>query len=1099
MSVVYPDTESYEIHRFFALRSPLRIRRSNFEEGMRGAVRLEMGLDTNTTNLYTNIRTAVEQGRAEEENLRTNYSELSRSIVGRINSGDIISSNEVEDQRRIFEQILSNNRQRAWNIRKLAKGFISSNNFVSSAKKLQIDVSQFSKWISSNKDEILSIESLDNKINELFETRSQELVRTPKFQNDMVNLTNTIIAFHFQNVDISNEEEVVEAFRIFSLIKRISDKDAELTKDVIGKAINVAILMPRDLFYRPDPVPEPSLRKISPTDPRHQIIKKRLKLKKLSLAYDEFENLSSKDIVAAAAGGAAGGVAGDGSAAGAADDGGPMITGSTRLILRPNAVAALRQETLEMIAEAGYNLDDVPVDRMAEYLESQIDSTSQMIAMTEANSIRMDSIILIDNDVYEVIPASTRRRSPMGPSVLAEGDIPLPPSGTGFKFLIGELNIIKERISKYVPEEISHVENVLQGEHKERTHRRLDRTEETLVTEEEIQEETINELETTDRFEMQKTIEENTQEMLNITAGVDVTVRYGKAVEANTTFDLGYEQVLNEAKSSSSNYSRETIQKATQKINKKTREKRTLRIIKEMEEINKHGIVGPNQHVRGIYQWLTKYYCAKLINYGKRLMIEFMVPEPGKLIRYIKTKKPINIGMDEPKDPRFRNGEEDYPIKDPSFINFTNYLKLAADYEVEVNTYPKLYTFISKSFTQEGGDSQEHDFFKSEEIPLTPGYQATFVICSIMHQDMPSRLYDLLELGPDVPSGDLDQVNANMDPDDQRFVKGVRVRLAPFVEFSSIRADYPFDPVRVWAKKIDWNYDNIVADPTKYLPTDVLPVSISGRMVKGYSTYIYIVQKRTRTRTTDWRIEVFNKIMDGYYKMKSRYDQLKSEATYEQQKTQGTFGSNPERNKEIIKNELKKYAIMLLTKRDDGSPWNLINPLSSDFDPPDVLPELNVTLAKWQGQEIKFFEQAMEWENMTYLFYSYFWGTRSEWADTSVLEDADPLYEKFLKAGYARVIVPIRPNFEPPFIYFLSTGSMPYLGGDVYYPTNPLYVSIITEIKEQQGIIDENEDVIEEWEYRVPTSLLYLKETGSLPEFEACVQENGEQPVVPEG
>lgn len=47
-----------------------------------------------------------------------------------------------------------------------------------------------------------------------------------------------------------------------------------------------------------------------------------------------------------------------------------------------------------------------------------------------------------------------------------------------------------------------------------------------------------------------------------------------------------------------------------------------------------------------------------------------------------------------------------------------------------------------------------------------------------------------------------------------------------------------------------------------------------------------------------------------------------------------------------------------------------------------------------------------------YVTYSYYWGRKSLKAQRIAFEDTDPVFNDFLRAGYARVIVPARPGFE---------------------------------------------------------------------------------------
>jgi hypothetical protein len=43
------------------------------------------------------------------------------------------------------------------------------------------------------------------------------------------------------------------------------------------------------------------------------------------------------------------------------------------------------------------------------------------------------------------------------------------------------------------------------------------------------------------------------------------------------------------------------------------------------------------------------------------------------------------------------------------------------------------------------------------------------------------------------------------------------------------------------------------------------------------------------------------------------------------------------------------------------------------------------------------------------------------------LDHPDPMHRAFLKAGAARVVLPVRPGFEDTFLAFVNTGDMPSL------------------------------------------------------------------------
>ena len=68
---------------------------------------------------------------------------------------------------------------------------------------------------------------------------------------------------------------------------------------------------------------------------------------------------------------------------------------------------------------------------------------------------------------------------------------------------------------------------------------------------------------------------------------------------------------------------------------------------------------------------------------------------------------------------------------------------------------------------------------------------------------------------------------------------------------------------------------------------------------------------------------------------------------------------------------------------------------------------------------VKFMHEAFEWENMSYFLYPYFWQDIETAFD---IEHSDSLRRDFLRAGWARVIVPIRPLYEEKVLAYSYSG-----------------------------------------------------------------------------
>lgn len=87
------------------------------------------------------------------------------------------------------------------------------------------------------------------------------------------------------------------------------------------------------------------------------------------------------------------------------------------------------------------------------------------------------------------------------------------------------------------------------------------------------------------------------------------------------------------------------------------------------------------------------------------------------------------------------------------------------------------------------------------------------------------------------------------------------------------------------------------------------------------------------------------------------------------------------------------------------------------------------------GEFVKFVHQAIEWENLVYFLYPYFWGSETVGRDKLLFEHPDPEHERFVRAGYARIVLTVRPGFEEAFTAMVEKGS---LAGDLSSPYMPI-------------------------------------------------------------
>jgi len=107
---------------------------------------------------------------------------------------------------------------------------------------------------------------------------------------------------------------------------------------------------------------------------------------------------------------------------------------------------------------------------------------------------------------------------------------------------------------------------------------------------------------------------------------------------------------------------------------------------------------------------------------------------------------------------------------------------------------------------------------------------------------------------------------------------------------------------------------------------------------------------------------------------------------------------------------------------------------------------------------------------MQYLFYPYFWGRREKWYDRVLTDDPDPLFAEFLKSGSARVVMPVRPQFEGDLRYFLMTGQI-WGGGEMPGITDTDYLPITDEIKARDDAPGDKTPQGNPWEVSLPTHM----------------------------
>jgi hypothetical protein len=192
----------------------------------------------------------------------------------------------------------------------------------------------------------------------------------------------------------------------------------------------------------------------------------------------------------------------------------------------------------------------------------------------------------------------------------------------------------------------------------------------------------------------------------------------------------------------------------------------------------------------------------------------------------------------------------------------------------------------------------------------------------------------------------------------------------------------------------------------------------------------------------DWRLEVWNQIRQAaeeqYNKSLQTYQERRADLV-QQIADYDALTLRRMEQEEIMKGVLR----WLLGPQFDLVPFDLASlfgPDTNDPDAHDVLDPNRLTDAEWlavmeHGEFIKYVHNAIEWENVLYFTYPYFWDDIALWHFKKFLFHPDPTHRTFLRSGAARVVLTIRPGFEPSFTSLVESGAFEGLPGPHPYVT----------------------------------------------------------------
>lgn len=527
----------------------------------------------------------------------------------------------------------------------------------------------------------------------------------------------------------------------------------------------------------------------------------------------------------------------------------------------------------------------------------------------------------------------------------------------------GDLFVIRQQLKRYEASEIAHIENILKGEDHERTYSTAQTTETILSTTEERDESNERDLQSTERFEMSSEMKELMKADLKLEAGVSASASYGPTIGVEVGSNMATELGAEKSKQSASQYSRELTSRAQNRLEIRVTQQRTTRAIQEVRELTRHGVNNTNGqgHTRGLYRWVNKVYQAQVVNYGMRDLYDFYVPEPAAFWRFIQSGSLADsVSLIEPVPPQIRKGGLQFvgsaiQYRDlvPSDLTEQNFALYVAQYgATDVSPPPEEFRFVSQVI-EKGAPSGEDAYGPATKVAtdftVPDGYEA-------------------IGLG----------------------VSHIGIKL---------QDSDPFWKVEVLGRSYAGTDDFEEIDPTR----GTIPIGLVSNDYWNLVVGVEFKCQRTQQTWEAWQLSTYSAIMLGYEKLRLAYEDKVKAANADRDLV--IAGRNPAENEKLIRDELKKSVLTILT----GQRFEAFDSMryrSGQY------PEIALPDAEEEGRYVAFWEQAFEWENMTFLFYPYFWGNKKQWPAIAQLNDTDPLFAQFLRAGFAHVQLPVRSDFQ---------------------------------------------------------------------------------------
>ena len=492
-----------------------------------------------------------------------------------------------------------------------------------------------------------------------------------------------------------------------------------------------------------------------------------------------------------------------------------------------------------------------------------------------------------------------------------------------------------------------------------------------------------------EKMELAESFSSQSQHSAAFNTGATVSGSYG-GVTISATAGYNASESAGKSEQVSRNQNMDLTRKASSRVKKEFKISFRIASARETEDETVQRFKNPysDRATRVDYYQLIRKWKINLYRYGIRLTWNTVIPEPSEGL-LVKLQKIARLRRELEEGFELSHGPEDINIEDPAAENY--YTKLAAQYGVAITEHPPMIT--KRYVTMMEGDFMDEfdDLKKSRQISIQAEISEDYVV----HKTNGAEI--IIECTP----------NANWDNDADGFDTNTNWSITLHDNTEGKKGLF-------W-----WNnrHGGSISDAHTKPPIPYLEwINKSGLFILKLEHYnialahitVTVYEELRDEHKRKWQQKIWNQLYEGAQLRYLEQRQMLKEKLSRLEEELGSQDALTLRKKE--REEVMRGVLNVLGyapgEAENRNPWI-----------------------------IQFLHHAIEWENMLYFLYPYFWTDpqKTIGPDPAISDDENPYWEfkkdldhpdsthrTFLKAGAARVVLTIRPGYENTFLAFVN-------------------------------------------------------------------------------